>query len=265
MDSTITISTKGLVATGLVLLGLVVAYLLGDAGGAPAEAARTEQQAETVPAAEPRRLTMAGAGEAVAVPDQLGFSLVVQGTRPDLATALDDTGATLRRVLDRLGEHGVAKGDVQTSGLSMNPVYDYHQSTPPTLRGYRVSQRAQVLVADLRQGGAAITAAVEAGGNAVRVEDIELSVAEPDAALARARQEAVADATAKAQEYAAATGQELGAVVTLREVGGTPADESGLELSRQSAAQLADTAAMPIRSGRSDLSVQVEVVWELAG
>jgi uncharacterized protein YggE len=269
MDKTFRISLTGLLATALVLVALLAAYLLGDAGGPAAEAAPADESTDTTaaPAVPPGRLTMGGVGQAVAVPDQLGFSLEVHATRPTLATALDDTGATLQRVLDRLGDLGVAKGDVQTSGLSMNPVYDYHQSGPPTLRGYRVSQRAQVLVTDLKKGGAAITTAVEVGDNTVRVEDIQLSVADPEAALAKARAKAVEAATAKAEEYAAATGQELGAVLTLREVA---APSSGREYWSQSlastrAAYDAVEASVPIRSGKDDLSVRVEVVWALAG
>lgn len=270
MDKTFRISITGLLATALVLVALLAAYLLGDAGGAAAEAAPADaENTESTTAADvpPGRLTMGGVGQAVAVPDQLGFSLEVHATRPTLAEALDDTGATLRRVLDRLGDHGVAKGDVQTSGLSMNPVYDHHESGPATLRGYRVSQQAQVLVTDLRQGGAAITTAVEAGGNTVRVGDIELSVADPEAALAKAREKAVASATAKAEEYAAATGQELGAVLTLREVAapgtGREAWSESVEMSRMAAYDAA--ASVPIRSGKDDLAVRVEVVWALAG
>lgn len=263
MDKTIRISVTGLLATGLVLAALLAAYLLGDAGGTAAQAV----PADDTPAAPAGRVTMAGAGQAVAVPDQLGFSLEVHGTRPTLAEALDDTGATLRRVLDRLGDHGVAKGDVQTSGLSMNPVYDYHESGPPTLRGYRVSQRAQVLVTDLKQGGAAITTAVEVGGNTVRVDDIRLSVADPEAALAKARAKAVDAATAKAEEYAEATGQELGAVLTLREVSAPSSDREAWSqsLAMERASYDAVTASVPIRSGKDDLTVRVEVVWTLAG
>lgn len=177
----------------------------------------------------------------------------------------------MRKVLARLAELGIEKSDVQTTGLSMNPVYDYHQYSPRTLRGYRVSQTSRVLVSELKKGGAAIGAAVAAGGNGVRTDDISLIVADPDAVLAEAREAAVEEATAKAEEYAAATGQQLGEVLTLREV--TPgADRSSdpyeqLAMARGYAGDLASAnaySAMPIRAGEQDLSVRVEVVWRLA-
>ncbi|WP_182526672.1 SIMPL domain-containing protein [Nocardioides dongkuii] len=260
-DGSITVGVKGLVVTGLVLLGLAVAYLLGDAGGgAAADAAPAP--ATATPAAAPGTVTMGGAGEATAVPDQVEFSLAVGATRPSLDEALDVASTTMDRVLGRLSGFGVRKGDVQTTGLSMNPVYDYVENGPPVLRGYRVSQRAQVLVTELARGGAAISAAVGAGGNGVRVSDIRLGISDPDAALAQARQAAVAEATAKAEEYAEATGQELGGVVTLREVSATPPRESPVFAAQNLAAY--DAAAVPIRAGKEDLAVRVEVVWRLA-
>ena len=102
---------------------------------------------------------------------------------------------------------------MQTTGLSMYPEYDYPAYGPPVLTGYRVTQRAQVHVRELAQGGAAVSAAVETGGNGVRVSDIRLEVGDPDAVLEQARDAAVEAATAKAEQYAAATGQALGDVV----------------------------------------------------
>ena len=129
------------------------------------------------------------------------------------------SSATMRRVLAELGVHGVERADVQTTGLSMHPEYEYHAYAPPTLVGYRVTQRASVKVDELAKGGPAIAAAIEVGGNGVRVSGIRLGVGDPDALLKKARDAAVESATAKAEQYAAATGQALGDVVSIREVG----------------------------------------------
>ena len=63
---------------------------------------------------------------------------------------------------------------------------------------------------ELDRAGDAITAAVRTGGNAVRVGDIRLLVGDREGVLKRARDAAVAEATAKAEQYAEATGQTLG-------------------------------------------------------
>ena len=258
--SSVTVSLRTLLVALLVAVALVAGYLLGGAADPPAHAA----DQGTSDGAQPRQLTMTGKGEASAVPDQLSFALAVEVTRPDLDEAFASAGASMSRVLAELGDHGVGKGDVQTTGLSMHPVYDYHSSGPPTLRGYRVAQRARVLVDDLKRGGAAVSAAVEAGGNDVRVSDLRLLVGATDEVMAQARAAAVEEARTKAEQYAAASGQTLGGVVTVREVRSRPLPTPLAQVTAYRAGYAGDLAAMPIRAGRDEAAVTVRIVWELA-
>ena len=119
---------------------------------------------------------------------------------------------------------------------------------------------------ELDRAGEAVAAVVAAGGNEVRVDDIRLRIGDPDKALAAAREKAVEQAASKAEEYAAATGQELGPVIRLVEVNPEQAtsrvrDQLALHDVARTAAEV---SALPIRTGRSELSVEVEVIWELA-
>lgn len=262
MDKNVTVSVRGLLVAALAVLALVVAYLLGDAGGTSGA-----QAAEGPPPVDERRsLTMTGVGAAGVVPDQVAFDVSVRVTREQLTEALDAANAELSGVLKALERHGVRKGDVETTGLDMNPVYEYPDNAPPVLTGYRVSESVAVLVKELERAGGAVAAVVAAGGNEVRVDDIRLRIGDPEEALAAAREKAVEQAGSKAEEYAAATGQRLGPVIRLVEVDPEQVtsqvrDQFAAYDLGKSAAQL---SALPIRTGRSELSVQVEVIWELA-
>ena len=261
MNSNVTVSLRGLLVAALVAMALVVAYLLGSSGGGTPAA----QAADRGTAPEQRRvLTMTGTGEAGAVPDQLSFGLAVTVTRTDLDEALAAANATMTRVLGSLEKYDVAKSDVQTTGLSMTPVYQYHDYSPPTITGYRVSERASVLVKELKQGGKAVSGAVAAGGNDVRVSNIRLLVGDTDAVMEKARDAAVEEATAKAQQYAEASGQTLGDVVTLREVHARPLPSPYLQFGSMARSATMDLAAVPIRAGRDKTAVTVQVVWELS-
>ncbi|MGB0099314.1 MAG: SIMPL domain-containing protein, partial [Nocardioides sp.] len=192
--------------------------------------------------------------------------LSVTVKRADLDEALDAASTTMARVLGALADTGVAKSDVQTTGLSMAPVYDYDPYDPPTIIGYRVTQRADVLVRELKQGGSAVASAVAAGGNDVRVGGIRLLVGDSDAVMATARDAAVTEATAKAEQYAAASGQELGDVLTLTEVRTKPVPTpQSADLSRAAAMDAGALKAMPIRAGEESAEVTVKLVWDLAG
>lgn len=260
MDHNVTVSVKSILLTGLVLLALATAYLLGGAGDGVATPANAAPQQ---PTAEDRRIVrMVGTGEATAVPDQISFSLSVSAKRIDLDDALASSTATMKRVLAELDDHGVRDSDVQTTGLSMHPEYDYRAYAPPVLTGYRVTQRATVRVRDLARGGQAVSAAIGTGGNGVRVGNISLQVGDPDAVLEKARDAAVEAATAKAEQYAEATGQTLGPVVSVRELGS--AGQRGYQPQAgtlRSAYAVRDLAALPIRAGKDDLEVRIEVVW----
>ena len=123
-----------------------------------------------------------------------------------------------------------------------------------------------MLVKELKQGGRAVSTAVATGGNVVQVSNIRLRVGDPDAAMKKARDAAVAEAHTKAEQYAAAAGQELGDVVTLREVSAPRrADvvDGYLLQNARGAMDLAATKAMPIRTGKDELKVTVRVVWQL--
>jgi uncharacterized protein YggE len=264
MQQQVTVSVKGILVAGVVLLALAVAFLVGrDGAPATAEAAPVAAPAAggaSAGADKPRTLTMSGEGEASVVPDQASFDVSVRLVRDDLQTALDDSGAVLERVLGRLDKLGIERGDVETTGLEMSPVYDRQKGRPPVLTGYRVHQSVAVLVKRLGRAGQAITATVAAGGAHVRVGDIRLRVGDPEKGLAEARADAVESATAKAQQYAEATGQELGDVETLVEVG-PEAYESQIQdaMAYRATSARDDLGSVPIRAGRSDLSVTVKV------
>ena len=261
MERNVTVSVRDLLLAGLVLLALLAGWVLGGGagGGTPARAATDAGPAAAPSTTGSRTVVMTGVGTASAVPDEVGFDVSVGRTRPDLSTALDDASATMTKVLARLADFGVVKDRVQTTGLGMEPVYDYPTYGPPVLRGYRVTQRARVTVPELKRAGGAITAAVRAGGNAVRVGDIRLLVGDRASVLEQARDAAVAEATAKAEQYAQATGQGLGEVLSLREVraGGRRATYPV----RLEALRDANVAKVPIRAGEDELKVTVRVVW----
>ena len=163
-----------------------------------------------------------------------------------------------------MAAQGVEREDVQTTGLDIHATYDYSGEGPAVITGYAVSQRMSVLVRSLPDSGDAISAAAGAGGNAIRLHGVKLRVGDEPGLLREARAAAMADATAKAKQYAEATGQSLGEVLSVREIGG--GSGSGVKRDYELTAsydRVAGLRAVPIRAGSADLDVSVSVVWEL--
>ena len=242
----------------VVALAVVTAYALGTAGRSTATAAAPPASQDT------RTMTTTGQGSATAIPDELSFTVAVSRTEGDVSTALAATSQEMRRIFKALRGLGVRPKDMRTTGLHIGPHYSYSGGAEH-LVGYTVDQRAQVTVSDIAKGGRAIGVAAAAGGNDVRVSSVSLDVGHRDALLAQARKAAVRDAMAKAREYATASGQHVGAMVSLVEVHTAAPQPTYLHAAfpRPSAATL-DAVRVPVRLGRQDLSVTVKVVWSLS-
>ena len=245
------------------LLAVGAVALLAVVLGAVALGASGDDDGSTPPAETTRpSIVMSGDGVVTGVPDQLSFTARASVTRPDVTTAMDDASATMKRVFAAMAKQGVTKADMATTGVSVSPAYDYSGGTA-RLVGYHASQSARIEVDDLRKAGSALSAAAAAGGNDVRISGVSLGIADRDALLAKAREAAVANARMKAGEYAAAGGQKLGRVLSLREVSTVAPQPQRLAYAR-ALKSLADSAArVPIRAGQKDLRVRIRVVWEL--
>lgn len=257
MGTTVTLSVRSLVVTAATTLAVLAAYLIGSTSGTSTARAAVEPAVNEKPS-----IVMTGSGEATGVPDQLTFALTVRATAADVSSALNSASGTTRRVLQAVRRQSIATKDVQTTGLSIQATYDHSDDGPPVLTGYAASQSLSVLVRDLPRAGATISAAVSAGGNAVRLHDVKLQIGDEDALLAEARAAAFAEARAKAEQYAAEADLQLGQVSSVREVTASPGYQEGYRLAARDA--VAYTAAVPIRAGQAELHVTVSVVWTFA-
>lgn len=252
MDRQVTVSARALLMVGLVALGLVAAYLIGRAGPAPASAETSEAT---------RTITVTGVGHVAVVPDELGFQLSVSVLRDDLDQAMNDGNSAMQSVIDTLTSAGVADKDVQTTDVSLYPEYGHRRGEPRTLRGYRVNQTVSVTVDDLTKASDVVAAALAAGGEGVSLDGLQLQVSDQDGKLEPARSDALDQAKAKAEEYAAHAGQELGDIVRISEAADQAYDR---DLAYASAADgAAEAAPMPLAPGEQDLTANVLVVYEL--
>ena len=255
MESTVTIKTRTIMLTFLVMLAVLGAYFVGSSGPGSGASAATGGGAATSDVA---RITMSGAGEATGVPDELVFGARVSESSGDVSSALGAAGNTMHRVIGALVDQGVASKDIQTSGLSVHPVYDRSGGTA-VLTGYGATESISVIVRSLPDAGKAISAAVSTGGNAVRISGVQLKIGNSDALLSKARADAVAVAKAKAEQYAKATGSSLGSVVSIREQSSAPRVTRSLDFN----AAAGSAAALPIKAGTQNLKVTVKIVWSL--
>lgn len=235
----------------VVTLVAVCAWLLGSARSGPAVAAAT---ADPTPGTARQGVHVSAVGEVTGVPDVLRLDLGVQVRRASVSDALGVASSAMAKVRDALRKGGVAKRDLQTTGVDISPTYD---DKGGSITGYEVSQRLSAKLRDLGKAGRLIDAAARAGGNATRVSGVSFAIDDDDALLADARRKAFAAARARAELYADAAGRPLGAVVSIDE--GVQRD--GPVYAADAALATSARAAIPVEPGTQRLSVTVTVDW----
>ncbi|PZX16027.1 hypothetical protein LX81_02299 [Palleronia aestuarii] len=165
-------------------------------------------------------IVVTGEGRATAAPDMALLSLGVVAEGETAADAVAGVSENLSPVLAALRDGGIAEADLQTTGISVVPVYSApgpDEQTAPRIASYEASSDLSAVLRDLDTVGALLDAAIAAGAN--RVGGFRLDITD-DAALADAAlQGAVGDARRKAEAVADAAGQSLGAILEIREAG----------------------------------------------
>ena len=228
----------------LALLCAAVAAIVAFVGvGLPARARSAGDQ----PAA--RSITVSGTGTVSAVPTQAGFDFGVSTRSKTAQQALADDSAQMRKLIAALEAAGVAASSLQTSSVSLQPVTSGNDST---IVGYSASNTVSATVSDLSKAGAIVDAAVAAGAN--QVDGPNLTIADQRAQYDQALKAAVADARAKAQVLAAASGLQVGAVASVAENGGSAPVPLALSAG--------DAASTPIQAGTQQVTASVTVVFD---
>jgi hypothetical protein len=126
---------------------------------------------------------------------------------------------------------------------------------PPTIAGYRASNRVTVRLHDVTKLANVIDTMVAAGAN--DIGGINFTVSNASKLLDDAREQAIADARRKAEIYAKAAGVTLGAPLSITDGGGP-----GPVLYRKMAAPMA-ASSVPVAQGEETLQVTVSVSWAI--
>lgn len=211
-------------------------------------------------------LTLTAEGHATRTPDLALFTAGVSTTGTSAGAALSANAAAMSRVIAALKGAGIEARDIQTSSISLNPVYEQRPdnqaySTSARIVGYQAGNSVSIRVRKLDAFGKVIDTLVAAGATNINGPDFQLD--NPDAAQDDARRDAVAKARARAELYAKAAGLKLGRILSIREGG-----QDGGPIARPFAPMLMARAApapTPVEAGEQDITAQVTIVFELAG
>jgi uncharacterized protein len=243
------------------VFGVFVALAVGGAGLAACGGA---PRASASAGADPRcpsgaaTVTVQGDGSAEGPPDQAVISLAVQTQAPSAAAAMASNATKATALVAALVADGIAKAQIQTSGLSVQPNYN---SNGTVITSYQVTNSVTVTVNDVARSGTVIDDAASVAGNAVRVNGISFDVQNETPLVSQARAAAVEQASGQARVLATAAGMSLGTLCSLQ-------DNTSLSVPPPiygpvSAPAMAKAASTPIEAGSEQVTANVTVVYEL--
>lgn len=226
------------------------------------------QQAGTVPTIEAGHtlLTVTAEGTTTRAPDMATFSAGVTTQGTSASEAMAANSAQMNRVIAALRKAGIADRDIQTSNLSLNPVYAQpkrlpdgnYEDPPQRIVGYQAGNTVSVRQRKIADMGKVIDALVTAGANQVNGPNFMLS--EPAAAQDEARVSAIKQARGRADLYAKAAGLRVVRIVSISESGGYAPPAPVMYMAKAAM----DSAAPPVAAGELEMQVNVTVQFDLA-
>jgi hypothetical protein len=206
-------------------------------------------------------ITVIGEGKVSLQPDIARVTIGVETLKDTVQEASADNRTSVEAVLEALKAQGIAEDDIQTSGFSVYA--ERYGPTGPLPEGevrYRVSNNVTVTIRDIDSVGTVLDAAVEAGAN--NIYGVEFALDDPSSVESDAREKAVADARAKAEELAGLVGAELGDVISVSEVIAASGFYAG-NFAEQ-ARGLGGGGGAPVMPGQLDLIMQLQISYALA-
>jgi len=244
-------------------LSLAPAIALAAFAAAPSAALAHDSEPEIASGAT--LLAISTNGSTSQKPDLAMFTAGVATTGKTAKEALAANSAAMNRAIRSLRRSGIAERDIQTSNLSISPVYasrnrsgnTLEEQVPPII-GYRANNQVIVKQRKLDDFGKVIDTLVSAGAN--QVSGPTFQVEDTDSALDEARREAMEKARKRAELYARAAGLRVSRILSISESGSYSPRPQAM-MSRVAMDQGEST---PVSAGEVKLQINVAVRFELA-
>jgi uncharacterized protein YggE len=205
-----------------------------------------------------------GQGKTMAAPDIATLRVGIEAQEVTVAEAQVGAVAAMDGVMKALTDSGVAEKDIQTQYFNIRQVTRWDDvKSENIVIGYRVTNMVSAKIRDIDRTGTIIDAVTTAGGDLTRIDSIDFSIDDPRGYYEEARQEAVADARAKAEQLADLAGVNLGQPTYISEGAQSPPPiyrGGGIYFDEAMAMPVPETSISP---GEMEVSLTVQVCYAI--
>ena len=213
----------------------------------------------TVQSAENTGITVTSQEKIKAEPDIAEITYSVYSQAADASTCQSENQTDLDAVLALLKEKGIADTSVQTSGLGLNPIYDWDNGKKIT--GYEMTTEVVVSDVAIEDAGAIISDSVNAGINSI--DSVQYQCSNFDEIYQEALKKAIESARVKAEAMAEAGGCKLGTMTNVQEYS-SGQQARYYDTSYSSGMAMKETAMEDAGAGRNLMPGQVDVEAEVS-
>jgi uncharacterized protein YggE len=237
-------------------------------------------------------ITVTGTGSVLAVPDTAEFSFSVVSDAKQATDAQNTAATKTNAIIAALKAMNIAEADIQTTGYNSYPTYTYQNAICPqpvyngggtvspmdsgavgsagsgaaiycppgkqTLTGYEVSETIDVKVRNTAAAGAALSKVGTLG--ATNISGLSFVVDNPDAAQTQARDEAIADAKAKAAHLSQVLGVKLNHIVNFEDNSSQP---FYAPMPMNATASSAGSVTPQVEAGQNKITDNVTISYEV--
>ncbi|OGO05470.1 MAG: hypothetical protein A2Y60_04480 [Chloroflexi bacterium RBG_13_54_9] len=240
--------------SAVVVCALAVALVI-QAGCTPGQTVSTANITT-----QPTGISVSGEGKVTVTPDLAIVRLGVEAKASTVIKARDDAAKAMDAIMSALTGKGVDKKDIQTQRFT---IYPYSQRTIQGIeeKGFQVSNMVTAKIRKIDNVADIIDAAILAGGDLTRMDSLTFTVDDPTPFEAQARDEAMADAKAKAERLASLANVKLGKPIYISEGGGFIPIPYSLEAA--ALGKGASDVSTPISPGELEVQLNVQVTYAI--
>ena len=203
-------------------------------------------------------LNVTGTGESKAKPDIATINISVERKGKTANDAAVTNALSAQKLIDTLERAGIAEKDIQTSNISITPIYKTSQGsfdTESKIIGYQANNSLQAKIRKITDVGHIIDVVALTGDYII--SGISFDLEKDDDFEAEALKKAVTDARRKADIVASAAGKTITGIKTISIGGG-----SGI-FSKGFAPTSADSISTPVLPGDITVSSSVSIEYIL--
>lgn len=209
---------------------------------------------------ESRHISMDGEASMMVAPDMASISIGVETEGTNIADIKRDNDQRVSAIYDAVRGLGIASKDIQTSELSIQPIYDYSSKRRKFLR-YEMRNLVSITVRKLDIIEKVINASVREGSNVL--EGVQFIVSNRDVLVDSLQIEAAKNARKRASDIAGAVGAKLGKAL---KIAASRDNAPEPVYGRKTYAMMADggaDASTPVSGGEMKLRSSVSIMFEL--